>query len=48
MNEVHMLKDRKGKVVRTKCESTVEPERTTVWWREVTCLDCLGYSQEKR
>lgn len=45
-----MLKERKGKLITTKCGVTkgVTIEQTTVWWREVTCLDCLVLMEQKK
>lgn len=39
-----MLKDRKGKVIVSKCgrSNGLTIDQCTVWWREVTCPNCLA------
>jgi hypothetical protein len=39
---IHLLRDRKGRDITTKCRASVKSiEETTAWWRDVTCPDCL-------
>ena len=38
---IHMLKERKGQEVLTKCGVLGKAEvTTTVWWTDLTCPDC--------
>jgi hypothetical protein len=37
---IHLLKERKGRDVTTKCGQKAEARDTTVWWTDVTCPEC--------
>jgi hypothetical protein len=45
-----LLKDRKGRVIVTKCGKTkdVRIEHVTVWHTDVSCPDCLALMEAKR
>lgn len=49
VNATCLLKDRKGRVITTKCGQSLDVtiEQTTVWWRDVSCLDCLILMERK-
>ena len=44
-----LLKDRKGRVIVTKCERTIDArsEHATVWHTDVSCPDCLALMEQK-
>ena len=37
---IHMLKERKGPDITTKCGSMGTMDIATVWWTDITCPDC--------
>ena len=45
---IHMLKERKGSDVVTKCGSKAASADTTVWWTDLTCPDCKKLCWPKR
>ena len=44
----HLLKERKGKDVTSKCLAHPTIEETTAWWTDVTCPDCLALMKPPR
>jgi hypothetical protein len=45
---IHMLKERKGSEVTTKCGSMGNMDIVTVWWTDITCKDCRKLCWPKR
>lgn len=46
--QIHLLRERKGKDVTSKCGQSVSIGHTTIWHRDVTCILCLGLMAGER